>query len=50
MNNLIRGAYGLLANILGGAQGMLHPALDEPSPSHRGDRPSGLAHPADLRL
>ncbi|MEW5912383.1 MAG: methylmalonyl-CoA mutase family protein [Thermodesulfobacteriota bacterium] len=30
MNNLIRGAYGLLANILGGAQGMLHPALDEP--------------------
>lgn len=29
-NNLIRGAYGLLANILGGAQGMLHPALDEP--------------------
>ncbi|MBU1275528.1 MAG: methylmalonyl-CoA mutase [Proteobacteria bacterium] len=30
MNNLIRGAYGLLANILGGAQGMLHPAMDEP--------------------
>ncbi len=30
MNNLVRGAYGLLANILGGAQGMLHPALDEP--------------------
>ena len=30
MNNLIRGAYGLLANVLGGAQGMLHPALDEP--------------------
>ncbi len=29
-NNLIRGAYGLLANVLGGAQGMLHPALDEP--------------------
>ncbi len=29
-NNLIRGAYGLLANILGGAQGMLHPAMDEP--------------------
>jgi len=29
-NNLVRGAYGLLANILGGAQGMLHPALDEP--------------------
>ncbi|MBU2548002.1 MAG: methylmalonyl-CoA mutase, partial [Proteobacteria bacterium] len=29
-NNLIRGAYGLLANILGGAQGMLHPAWDEP--------------------
>ncbi len=29
-NNLIRGAYGLLGNILGGAQGMLHPALDEP--------------------
>ncbi len=29
-NNLIRGSYGLLGNILGGAQGMLHPALDEP--------------------
>ena len=29
-NNLIRGAYGLLANVLGGAQGMLHPAMDEP--------------------
>jgi methylmalonyl-CoA mutase N-terminal domain/subunit len=29
-NNLIRGAYGLLANVLGGVQGMLHPALDEP--------------------
>jgi len=28
-NNLVRGAYGLLANILGGAQGMLQPALDE---------------------
>ncbi len=27
--NLVRGAYGLLANILGGAQGMLQPALDE---------------------
>jgi len=27
--NLIRGAYGLLANILGGAQGMLQPAMDE---------------------
>ena len=30
MNNLVRGAYGLLGNILGGAQGMLHPAWDEP--------------------
>jgi methylmalonyl-CoA mutase N-terminal domain/subunit len=29
-NNLMRGAYGLLANVLGGVQGMLHPALDEP--------------------
>jgi len=29
-NNLIRGAYGVLANVLGGVQGMLHPALDEP--------------------
>ena len=29
-NNLVRGAYGLLANVLGGVQGMLHPALDEP--------------------
>ena len=29
-NNLMRGAYGLLANVLGGTQGMLHPALDEP--------------------
>jgi len=29
-NNLIRGAYGLLANVLGGVQGMLNPALDEP--------------------
>ncbi|MBW2102584.1 MAG: methylmalonyl-CoA mutase [Deltaproteobacteria bacterium] len=29
-NNLIRGAYGLLGNVLGGVQGMLHPALDEP--------------------
>ncbi|MFH1058395.1 MAG: methylmalonyl-CoA mutase family protein [Pseudomonadota bacterium] len=29
-NNLIRGAYGLLANVLGGVQGMLHPAMDEP--------------------
>lgn len=29
-NNLIRGAYGLLANVLGGTQGMLHPAMDEP--------------------
>lgn len=29
-NNLVRGAYGLLANILGGAQSMLHPAMDEP--------------------
>lgn len=28
-NNLMRGAYGLLANILGGAQGMLQPAMDE---------------------
>lgn len=28
-NNLVRGAYGLLANILGGAQGMLQPAMDE---------------------
>ena len=26
----MRGAYGLLANVLGGTQGMLHPALDEP--------------------
>jgi methylmalonyl-CoA mutase N-terminal domain/subunit len=26
----MRGAYGLLANVLGGVQGMLHPALDEP--------------------
>ncbi len=30
LNNLVRGAYGLLANVLGGTQGMLHPALDEP--------------------
>ncbi len=30
LNNLVRGAYGLLANTLGGAQGMLHPAWDEP--------------------
>lgn len=30
LNNLVRGAYGLLGNILGGAQGMLHPAWDEP--------------------
>ena len=30
MNNLIRGAYGLLGNVLGGTQGMLHPAWDEP--------------------
>ncbi|MFP4085276.1 MAG: methylmalonyl-CoA mutase [Desulfobacteraceae bacterium] len=29
-NNLVRGAYGLLANVLGGTQGMLHPAMDEP--------------------
>jgi methylmalonyl-CoA mutase N-terminal domain/subunit len=29
-NNLVRGAYGLLANVLGGVQGMLHPAMDEP--------------------
>lgn len=29
-NNIIRGAYGLLGNVLGGVQGMLHPALDEP--------------------
>ncbi|MEM4724318.1 MAG: methylmalonyl-CoA mutase family protein [Candidatus Hadarchaeum sp.] len=29
-NNLIRGAYGVLANVLGGVQGMLHPAMDEP--------------------
>jgi len=29
-NNLIRGAYGVLANVLGGTQGMLHPAWDEP--------------------
>jgi methylmalonyl-CoA mutase N-terminal domain/subunit len=29
-NNLIRGAYGLLSNVLGGTQGMLHPAWDEP--------------------
>ena len=29
-NNLIRGAYGVLANVLGGTQGMLHPAMDEP--------------------
>jgi methylmalonyl-CoA mutase N-terminal domain/subunit len=29
-NNMMRGAYGLLANVLGGTQGMLHPALDEP--------------------
>lgn len=29
-NNLVRGAYGLMANVLGGAQGMLHPAWDEP--------------------
>jgi len=29
-NNLMRGAYGLLSNVLGGVQGMLHPALDEP--------------------
>ena len=28
--NLVRGAYGLLANVLGGGQGMLHPAMDEP--------------------
>lgn len=28
--NLIRGAYGLLGNVLGGLQGMLHPAMDEP--------------------
>ncbi|MBI5967855.1 MAG: methylmalonyl-CoA mutase, partial [Deltaproteobacteria bacterium] len=28
-NNLVRGSYGLLANILGGAQGMLQPAMDE---------------------
>jgi len=28
-NNLIRGAYGLLANVLGGTQGMLQPAWDE---------------------
>jgi len=27
--NLIRGAYGLLGQVLGGAQGMLHPAMDE---------------------
>lgn len=30
MNNVVRGAYGLMCNILGGAQGMLHPAWDEP--------------------
>ena len=29
-NNLIRGAYGLLSTVLGGTQGMLHPAWDEP--------------------
>lgn len=29
-NNLIRGAYGFLSNVLGGTQGMLHPAWDEP--------------------
>jgi methylmalonyl-CoA mutase N-terminal domain/subunit len=29
-NNLIRGAYGLLSNVLGGTQGILHPAWDEP--------------------
>ncbi|MBP1719547.1 MAG: Sbm [Deltaproteobacteria bacterium] len=29
-NNLVRGAYGVLANVLGGTQGMLHPAMDEP--------------------
>lgn len=29
-NNLVRGAYGLLANVMGGVQGMLHPAMDEP--------------------
>jgi len=29
-NNIIRGAYSVLAAALGGAQGMLHPALDEP--------------------
>lgn len=28
--NLIRGAYGLLGPVLGGVQGMLHPAMDEP--------------------
>lgn len=28
-NNIVREAYGLLANILGGAQGMLQPAMDE---------------------
>lgn len=30
LNNLVRGAYGLLANVLGGTQSMLHPAWDEP--------------------
>ncbi|MBI4289191.1 MAG: methylmalonyl-CoA mutase [Chloroflexi bacterium] len=29
-NNLIRGAYGLLGMILGGVQGAIHPAFDEP--------------------
>ncbi|MBI4308446.1 MAG: methylmalonyl-CoA mutase [Chloroflexi bacterium] len=29
-NNVVRGAYAVLASALGGAQGMLHPALDEP--------------------
>lgn len=28
--NLVRGAYGLLGPVLGGVQGMLHPAMDEP--------------------
>ncbi len=29
-NNLIRGAYGLLGMVLGGVQGAIHPAFDEP--------------------
>lgn len=29
LNNLVRGAYGALANVLGGVQGMIQPAWDE---------------------